>query len=99
MSSVGSGMVGGMKILGFVLVCLAIVLIVPIMVGVPGVSLGLVMVVAFGLLVAGAVVYGIGRAVEELTLIRKYLKQQHYSDSAKAADLMDQIRRVKDGQP
>ncbi len=97
-------MLGGMKILGFVLAALAVLLIVPIVVGLqtPGVlaeAVGLVILTAFGLLVSGAVVYGIGRAVEELTLIRKYLKQQHYSDSAKAADLMDQIRRTKDSQP
>ncbi len=85
-----------MKIVGFALAGLAVLLIVPIMVGVPGVSLVFTVLVALSLLAAGAVVYGIGRAVEELTLIRKYLKQQHYSDSAKAADLMDQIRRMKE---
>lgn len=86
-----------MKILGFVMASVAILLIVPI---VAGWYQSTVVILAFvGLLVSGAVVYGIGRAVEELTLIRKYLKQQHYSDSAKAADRMDQIRRMKDGQP
>ena len=93
-----------MKILGFALAGLAVLLIVPIVVGLQSTGwLGglvvLVILAAFGLLVAGAVVYGIGRAVEELTLIRKYMKQRHYTDSAKAADLIDQIRRTKDGQP
>ena len=85
-----------MKIVGFVLVSLAILLIVPIVVGLQTTGVlaevvGLVILTAFGLLVSGAVVYGIGRAVEELTLIRKYLKRQHYSDSAQAADLTNQI--------
>lgn len=86
-----------MKIVGFVLTGLAVLLIVvPVVMALQSSAevwgeVFLVVVMGLGLLVAGSIVYGLGRAVEELTLIRKYLKRQHYSDSARAADLTNQI--------